>query len=70
LTIEDKEIENRYKKRVLIVDDEPSSFSLTLEDSGLFEVIICKDPLVALSNFRANSYDLLLGCENARDEWL
>ena len=36
------------------------SFSLTLEDSGLFEVIICNDPLVALSNFRPNSYDLLL----------
>jgi CheY-like chemotaxis protein len=63
LTIDDKEIDDRYKKRVLIVDDEPyitSSFSLTLEDSGLFEVIICNDPLVALSNFRPNSYDLLL----------
>ena len=63
MTIDDKEIDDRYKKRVLIVDDEPyitSSFSLTLEDSGLFEVIICNDPLVALSNFRPNSYDLLL----------
>jgi DNA-binding response OmpR family regulator len=63
LTIDDKEIDDRYKKRVLIVDDEPyitRSFSLTLEDSGLFEVIICNDPLVALSNFRPNSYDLLL----------
>jgi CheY-like chemotaxis protein len=63
LTIDDKEIDDRYKKRVLIVDDEPyitRSFSLTLEDSGLFEVIICNDPLVALSDFRPNSYDLLL----------
>jgi CheY-like chemotaxis protein len=36
------------------------SFSLALEDSGLFEVDTYNDPLVALSNYRPNSYDLLL----------
>jgi CheY-like chemotaxis protein len=37
-----------------------NSFSLALEDSGSFEVGIYNDPLVALSNYRPNSYDLLL----------
>jgi DNA-binding response OmpR family regulator len=58
-----EEEENRNKKRILIVDDEVDitlSFSLALEDSGLFEVDTYNDPLVALSNYRPNSYDLLL----------
>lgn len=51
------------KGRLLIVDDEPditNSFSLALEDSGLFEVDTYNDTLEALSNFKANSYDLVL----------
>jgi two-component system, OmpR family, response regulator ChvI len=55
--------ENGIKSRILIVDDEVDitlSFSLALEDSGLFEVDTYNDPLVALSNYRPNSYDLLL----------
>jgi CheY-like chemotaxis protein len=65
LTTEVKVIEeeSRNKKRILIVDDEVDitlSFSLALEDSGLFEVNTYNDPLVALSEFRPNSYDLLL----------
>ena len=63
MTTEDKELGDRYKKRVLIVDDEMDitlSFSLAIEDSGLYEVDTYNDPLVALSNFRPNSYDLLL----------
>ena len=55
--------ENGVKKRILIVDDEVDitlSFSLALEDSGLFEVETSNDPLEALSNFRPNNYDLLL----------
>jgi DNA-binding response OmpR family regulator len=67
VTTEVKEIieeeENRNKKRILVVDDEVDitlSFSLALEDSGLFEVDTYNDPLVALSNYRPNSYDLLL----------
>jgi two-component system, OmpR family, response regulator ChvI len=58
-----EKIENGPKKRILIVDDEADitlSFSLALEDSGLFEVDTYNDPLVALSNYRPNSYDLLL----------
>jgi len=67
VTTEVKEIkeeeQNRNKKRILVVDDEVDitlSFSLALEDSGLFEVDTYNDPLVALSNYRPNSYDLLL----------
>ena len=58
-----EKIENGPKKRILIVDDEADitlSFSLALEDSGLFEVDTHNDSLLALSNYRPNSYDLLL----------
>ena len=64
MTAEVKENEqNREKKKILIVDDESdttSSLSLSLEDSGLFEVDLFNDALLALSNFRPNNYDLLL----------
>ena len=45
------------------MDDEPDitdSFSLALEDTGLFEVETYNDPVEALSNFKSNSYDLAL----------
>ena len=51
------------KAKILIVDDDPditNSFSLCLEDSGLFEVDTYNDSVEALSNFKANSYDLVL----------
>ncbi|MDQ3839156.1 MAG: response regulator [Thermoproteota archaeon] len=51
------------KKRVLLVDDEPDiteTFTLALEDSGLYEVYTYNDPIVALSQFRSNFYDLAL----------
>ena len=51
------------KGRILIVDDEPDitdSFSLALEDTGVFEVETYNDPAEALSNFKSNSYDLVL----------
>ena len=60
---EQEEEEDDKKKRILIVDDEvdiTNSFSLALEDSGLFEVDTYNDPLVALSNYRPNFYVLLL----------
>jgi DNA-binding response OmpR family regulator len=64
MTADVKEHEqNRKKKKILIVDDESdttSSLSLSLEDSGLFEVDLFNDALVALFNFRPNIYDLLL----------
>ena len=61
--MEKEKKENGVKKRILIIDDEVDitlSFSLALEDSGLFEVDTYNDPLVALSNFGPNTYDLLL----------
>lgn len=51
------------KSRILIVDNDrytTKSFSLCLEDSGLFEVKTYNDSVKALSNFEANSYDLVL----------
>jgi DNA-binding response OmpR family regulator len=50
------------KNRILVVDDEPDitlSLKLGLEDNG-FEVDTYNDPLQVLSNFKSNSYDLLL----------
>jgi two-component system, OmpR family, response regulator ChvI len=49
-------------KRILIVDDEPGitlAFKKGLENEG-YEVDIFNDPIAALSNFKANSYSLLL----------
>jgi DNA-binding response OmpR family regulator len=63
LNVENEKKQNGAKKRLMIVDDEAditNSFSLALEDSGLFVVDTYNDPLVALSNYRPNSYDLLL----------
>ena len=53
---------NKYKGRILIVDDEPEIaqlFALALEDDG-FIVDTYNDPLIALSNFKTDLYDLLL----------
>ena len=49
-------------KRILLVDDELDNsliFTMALEDNG-FLVDRFTDPQLALSNFRADSYDLLL----------
>ena len=61
--MENEKKQNGAKKRILIVDDEVDItlyFRLALEDSVLFEVETYNDPLVALSNYRPNSYELLL----------
>jgi DNA-binding response OmpR family regulator len=50
------------KNRILIVDDEDDInllFKMVLEDNG-FKVDTFNDPVVALQNFTAGSYDLLL----------
>lgn len=50
------------KGSILIVDDDPEiteSFGLVLEDSGLFLVEKFTDPMLALSNFKPDTYDLL-----------
>ena len=36
------------------------SFGLVLEDSGLYHVAKCTDPLLALSNFKPDAFDLVL----------
>jgi two-component system, OmpR family, response regulator ChvI len=46
------------KQRILLVDDEPditSTFEMILQMNG-FEVDTYNDPLLALSNFKPNSY--------------
>ena len=51
------------KARILIVDDDTditNSFSLCLEDTGLFEVDTYNDSVEAISKFKADSYDLAL----------
>jgi DNA-binding response OmpR family regulator len=48
--------------RILIVDDENDInllFKMVLEDNG-FKIDTFNDPLIALQNFTAGSYDLLL----------
>ena len=51
-------------QRVLIVDNDPDitkCFGLALEDSGLFEKVeLCNDSMLALSNFRPDTYDIVL----------
>jgi len=49
-------------QKILLVDDEPdltTVFSMGLEDSG-FKVDAFNDPLLALSEFKKGSYDLIL----------
>lgn len=55
-------MEASNKKRVLIVDDEPDvteTFKVGLEESG-FSVDTFNDPQTALSNFKPDTYDILL----------
>jgi DNA-binding response OmpR family regulator len=52
----------KREKRILVVDDEPdniSVFSIGLEDEG-FTVDTFTDPQLALSAFKAKTYDLLI----------
>ena len=49
--------------RILIVDDEPDTtavFQNALRDKGFEQVDTINDPLLALKNFKAGSYDLLI----------
>jgi two-component system, OmpR family, response regulator ChvI len=60
----DSEKEKNYflKKRILIVDDESditASFKFGLEQHG-FRVNAYNDPVLALSEFKAEQYDLLI----------
>ncbi len=52
---------NQLKRRVLIVDNEPDItfvFKMGLEDKG-FIVDAFEDPVLALSNFKSNYYDIM-----------
>ena len=52
---------NEEKRRILVVDDEPDMtllFKMTLE--GLYDVYTFNDPILALSNFKAGFYDLVM----------
>ena len=54
---------NETVRKILIVDDDPditSTFSLGLEDTGLFAVETYNDSVEALSNFKPNLYDFIL----------
>jgi DNA-binding response OmpR family regulator len=54
--------DNSKKKKVLIVDDEPDVSTVlkkVFEQSG-FNADSYDDPILALENFKAGSYDLLL----------
>ena len=56
------ELSKRNKRRILVVDDESdiaSLFKISLEYSG-FEVETYNDPILALSNFKADLYALVL----------
>ena len=56
-------MQNKTKKRVLIVDDDPDiliTYKKGLEDNGLFEVKTFADPEETLSNFRSGLYDCLI----------
>jgi CheY-like chemotaxis protein len=63
-TKEDESEKQYYRRRrILIVDDEPditSSFKEALRDHGFEQVETTNDPLLALKNFKAGSYDLLI----------
>jgi CheY-like chemotaxis protein len=59
---EEYEKQYHHRRRILIVDDEPditSSFKEALRDNGFEQVETANDPLSALKNFKARSYDLL-----------
>src|ERR671910_1841740 len=56
-------MQNKKKKRILIVDDDIdilTTYKKGLEDNGLFEVDAFADPEEALSNFKTGFYDCLI----------
>jgi CheY-like chemotaxis protein len=57
-----KNLSRKIEKRILIVDDEPDVnllFKIVLEENG-FVVDSYNDGLIALENFKADMYDLLI----------
>ena len=57
-----KEGSSPYHYRILVVDDEPDillTFKIVLEENG-FKTDAFNDPILALRNFTAGSYDLAI----------
>jgi DNA-binding response OmpR family regulator len=57
-----KEGSSPYHYRILVVDDEPDillTFKIVLEENG-FKTDAFNDPILALRNFTAGSYDLVI----------
>lgn len=55
--------ENREKKRILLVDDEPDityTLSRVLEDNGFSDVDVYNEPLLIVQNFKSCIYSLLI----------
>ncbi len=55
--------ENREKKRILLVDDEPDityTLSRILEDNGFSDVDVYNEPLLIVQNFKSCIYSLLI----------
>ena len=66
-------MQNKKKKRVLIVDDDIdilTTYKKGLEDNGLFEVNAFADPEEALSSFKNGLYDCLIIDMTAKDRWI
>ena len=60
---QDYEEQHHYRKRILIVDDEPDitiAFEKGLRNKGYEQIDTTNDPLLSLKNFKAGSYDLLI----------
>lgn len=55
--------EKQNRRRILVVDDEPDitlAFEKALKDKGFEQVDSVNDPVLALKNFKAETYDLLI----------
>ena len=55
--------QHHWRTRILIIDDEPDitlAFRKALTDKGFEQVETVNDPILALKNFKAGSYDLLI----------
>jgi len=49
-----------WRTRILIIDDITLAFRKALRDKGFEEVETVNDPILALNNFKADLYDLLI----------
>jgi len=62
-TKEENRKQYHVRTRILIIDDESDitlAFKKSLRDKGFEEVETVNDPILALKNFKAGSYDLLI----------